>query len=234
VSKLLELIRGGRIYDLTHDIYHNMPYHPSLKPPMVSVLNIMARDGYETREITISTHHGTHVDAPSHMVNNAKTVDGYSPNELIRPAVIIKLTGLRPGEEIKPSHLSRFEYVIKRNEAVLINTGWSSKRGFGREYLYEWPYIGLDAANYLVSVNDRLGIVGIDGLSIAGGPESRPIDVHRVFMMRNVLIIEELNFTRIEPELKDRDYIEGVVIVAPLLIRGGDGAPARVFFITGV
>jgi len=53
-------------------------------------------------------------------------------------------------------------------------------------------------------------------------------------MVRNVLIIEELNFARIEPELRDRDYIEGVVIVAPLLIRGGDGAPARVFFIMGV
>lgn len=60
--------------------------------------------------------------------------------------------------------------------------------------------------------------VGIDYLSI--GREDEGPAVHRALLGAEILIVEGLNFSGVEPG--DYDFV-----CLPLKIRGGDGAPAR-------
>lgn len=224
---------GGRIFDLTHRLYHNMPVYPTVMNLEINVTHQIVKDGYVARELRIFTHHGTHMDAPAHMINGGRTLDDFDPSVFIQPAVILNLTTfVKPGAEITPQVLSRFSDVIRRYGAILLYTGWSGKRGWNEDYLYKWPYLDVDGARYLAEFSN-VRIVGIDGLSIAGYGRKTAVETHRILLERGILIIEELNFENIASELRGRDYVDGTLIALPLLIENADGAPARVLFILG-
>ena len=80
----------------------------------------------------------------------------------------------------------------------------------------DFAHLTLDGAAHLVNVGVRT--VGIDYLSI-GGEDEGPA-VHRALLGAEILIVEGLNFSGVEPG--DYDFV-----CLPLKIRGGDGSPAR-------
>ena len=220
-----------KVFDLTHVMYHNMPVYPTTPIFSINQINIVAKDGFSAREIKMITHHGTHFDAPAHMMEQGKSIDQVSLNTFIQRAAILNLSFLKPREEITSKHLSQFKDVISRNEAILLYTGWSKKRGFNQEYLFQWPYLDIDGAKYLASFKN-VKIVGTDGLSIAGyGDNVHVFDTHKILFENDILIVEELNFNSISEYLDSVNYLEGIFIGLPLLIKDGDGAPARVLFI---
>lgn len=229
---LIQEIPKSNYYDLTHELYHNMPVYPTLKPFSINLANFVVRDKFTTRELIMLTHHGTHLDAPAHMLENGNTVDKFDISYFIQPAVILNLsTILKPSEEITSNILSKFENVIKRNNAILLYTGWSNKRGYNAEYIFEWPYVDIDGAKYLTKFNN-IKIIGTDGLSIAGyDSNAHAIETHHILLRKDILILEELNFNRIAEIIAGKEYIEGTLIALPLLIKEGDGAPTRVVFI---
>ncbi|AKA74463.1 cyclase family protein [Saccharolobus solfataricus] len=222
-----------KIFDLTHLMYHNMPVYPTSPIISINQINNVARDKFSSREIKMITHHGTHFDAPAHMLDQGESIDRISPKTFIQKAVILNLSFLKPKEEITSKHLLRFKDVISRNNAILLYTGWSKKRGLNSEYLFQWPYLDIEGATYLTSFKD-IKIVGTDGLSIAGyGNNVNVFDTHKILLEKGILIIEELNFNNISVVLDSVNYLEGVFIGLPMLIKEGDGAPARVLFILG-
>jgi kynurenine formamidase len=143
----------------------------TLKSNFSSFDNI-AKDGFAAKRIMIITHHGTHIDAAAHMIEDGKTIDRYEISHFIINAVILNLKGLNAGEEITSTHLKRFNNVISKNQGILIYTGWSDKRGWNKEYLTQWPYLDIDGAEYIASF-PNIKMVGTDGLSIAGYGEKR-------------------------------------------------------------
>ena len=81
--------------------------------------------------------------------------------------------------------------------------------------------ISVDAAEYLVSKG--VNLVGIDALSIEHYHD--PVfPVHRQLLGNGVLILEGLRLSAVPPG-------RYTLIVAPLLITDGDGAPARAFLL---
>ncbi|AWR95305.1 cyclase family protein [Acidianus brierleyi] len=220
-----------KIFDLTHLIYHNMPVYPTSPIISINQINSVAKDKFSSREIKMITHHGTHFDAPSHMLDQGKSVDQINPSMFIQRCAILNLSFLKPKEEIISKYLLQFKDIISRNEAILLYTGWSKKRGINSEYLFQWPYLDIEGATYLVSFKN-LKIIGTDGLSIAGyGNSANIIDTHKILLEKDILIVEELNFNNISTILDPVNYLEGVFIGLPMLIKEADGAPARVLFI---
>jgi kynurenine formamidase len=86
-------------------------------------------------------------------------------------------------------------------------------------YWTGWSYPDEDAARVLI---DRgISAIGFDGPS-ADPVDSTTFDLHRLWLGAGRLIIE--NATNLD-QLPDRAQ----VVVAPMKVRGANGAPARIF-----
>ncbi len=59
------------IIDLTHTITPEMPMYPGSAAPSIKPTGSLTRDGFRETQLTIASHTGTHMDAPSHMLPRA-------------------------------------------------------------------------------------------------------------------------------------------------------------------
>jgi kynurenine formamidase len=122
---------------------------------------------------------------------------------------------------ILPEHLEPSADKIKKDDIILLYTGWAQKRNMSKEYLYEWPYVTKEAAEWLVEKGIKC--ICIDGLSVGGWPEGTGAPPHLVFLKAEVVIIEELYMddTLFEEE-------EWYISAFPLKLKGFGGSPVRV------
>ncbi len=167
---------------------------------------------YLISDIRLSSHSGTHIDAPVHYLKTGLTVDELPLHHLVGPCRVLDVK--KAGPLIDASHLKGRTGGIKR---LLLKTASSGCTSFHQEY----PSLTLDAAEYLTSTGTLC--VGIDSFSI----EQFDCDgsVHRELLSHGCLIIELLDLTQV-PE---GDY---TLVALPLRLAGLDGAPARVILQT--
>jgi kynurenine formamidase len=226
-------LRNARIVDLTHEMYHGMPSWPTNSRFSVEDAKLMEVDGYRLREIHMNTHHGTHMDAPSHMLEDGDPVSAIPPRRLMGEGVAIDLTHKGDGEPITADDLRAFDAEIRRGDMVFMHTGWDSLRGINRRYLFMWPYLSVDGAKYLVEKGASL--VATEAFSIGGWGERtaamEPItdtgtEVHRILLSNGILIIEEV--ANLGEVLGGRGSARAFFIALPMKLRGLDGAPTRV------
>ncbi|MGC8621842.1 MAG: cyclase family protein [Caldisphaera sp.] len=227
-------ITGCKILDLTHEFYHGMPgwpTHPILEVNQLKILNI---DGYNVKQLIMNTHHGTHVDAAAHMIEDGKTLDQYPLEKFMGEGVVVKITNKNDGEGITDDDLKKF--TILNGDMVYLYTGWSKFRGFNKKYLYRWPYLLPSGAKYLVERNIK--VVGIDGLSIgawggntaASGPvENSAVEVHQILLKQEIIIVEEV--ANLDQVLGNKLEARAYFIMLPLKIKDSDGSPVRLIAI---
>ncbi|PMP85949.1 MAG: cyclase [Chloroflexus aggregans] len=201
------------IYDLSRPIRSGMPVYPGDPPVQVKHLSFPP---WQISELHMGSHSGTHLDAPRHRFATGVGIDDITPDRLIGPGIVIDARGYPAYAELGLSVLAGYE--LRPGMAVLFRTGWEVYWG-SDDYAHH-PYIGAALAEALAQQGVRL--VGIDAFSvdstIAGGDAA-----HTVLLGNNILIVENLcHLANLE---------RGVVYTVacfPLLIVGGDGAPARV------
>jgi len=195
-----------------------MPIWPTAQLPNIVPIGIASRDGYNVELYTSTTHTGTHVDAPYHFVENGKTVDKIELNTLVSEGYCLKL---KP----KSTEITKEEISSKwKNEydgkTILINTGWSKKRSFTKEFLYEFPGLSMEAASFLLE--KKVKVIGIDTLGIE--PYSHlDFPVHKLLFKNDVVVIEDLN--NLEELAEGKKYL---IVALPLRIKGASGSMARV------
>jgi Predicted metal-dependent hydrolase len=195
-----------------------MPIWPTAQLPNIVPIGIASRDGYNVELYTSTTHTGTHVDAPYHFVENGKTVDRIELNTLVSEGYCLKL---KP----KSTEITKEEISSKwKNEydgkTILINTGWSKKRSFTKEFLYEFPGLSMEAASFLLE--KKVKVIGIDTLGIE--PYSHlDFPVHKLLFKNDVVVIEDLN--NLEELAEGKKYL---IVALPLRIKGASGSMARV------
>jgi len=166
---------------------------------------------YLVSDIRLSSHSGTHIDAPVHYLKTGLTIDELPLPHLIGPCRVLDVTGAGP--LISASHLNGRTEGAKR---ILLRTASSGCTSFQQDY----PSLTLDAAQYLTSTGTLC--VGIDSFSI----EKFDCDgsVHRELLSHGCFIIELLDL----PHVPEGDY---TLIALPLRLAGLDGAPARVILL---
>ncbi len=198
------------VIDLTHPISPDLPvYFPW--HPRTEVVQTATYEEHlcEVRRVTIGSHSGTHIDAPSHLFKGMSTIDQYDPALWYSEAMVLDFTGRQPRQEITDAEMRGKQ--VEPGLGVLIRTGWD--RYFGREdYYVTYPPIGNAAAQFLADLP----------VSVVAADTPFTLDVHRILLKRGIPLITNIANT-------DRLH-EGRIrlIAAPLSIRGGDGAPARV------
>lgn len=169
--------------------------------------------------LRLGSHTGTHVDPPSHFIEDGATVETLSLDVLIGTVLVADFTGI--AETIGAEELERLS-LSKEITRLLIKTG-NSRIWERRPADFPDAYASLtpDGAAWIVENGIRL--IGTDFLSIEErGASGHP--THRTLLEAGVVIVEGLDLSRVEPG-------EYTLVCLPLKIIAGDGAPARAVLI---
>jgi kynurenine formamidase len=223
------------VVDLTHALNADTPtYEPPGKPVYhVKTVATVAKDGYFAREVLLPEHFGTHLDAPAHFVQGMWTVDQIPTDRLIAPLAVIDVSlnaASNPDYQFSVEDISKWERVngqVPLGSVVLVRTGWDARWSSAKDYrnadakgVMHFPGISEDAAHFLVEGRKVIGI-GIDTLSIDYGP-SKDYPVHQYDLRHSVYQLENV------ANLDRAPASGGLVVVAPMKLDGGSGAPVRI------
>ena len=210
-----------KILDLTLTVSENIPTFPGSPAPSFVQWENIKDNGYNLELLFLSTHTGTHLDAPYHFLEKGTKIHEITVERLVCNAVLIKLRK-KSGETIKKIDIEKFEKKhgkIEESSSVIFWTGWQ-KNLLKDFYFTKNPGLSVSAANYLVSKN--LNLVGIDAPSIDLGSDSK-FPVHRILAKNNILIAENL------ANLNKINSANFHLVIAPLKLKNATGSPIRAF-----
>jgi arylformamidase len=212
-----DTVAEARVVDLTHDLVDGMVVHPLLPRPSFRDIATVEVDGYAMSEYSFVNHSGTHLDAPSHHVAGGETLDDIRADRLFTSGVVLDFTDSEPGALTR----ARIEPELGRlrpGDVALVNSG--NGRNWGTDaYWTGWSYPDAEAASAMIARG--ISGIGFDGPS-ADPADSTSFELHKLWLGAGCLILENLaNLDRL------RGRVE--LVIAPLKVRGANGAPARVF-----
>ncbi len=172
---------------------------------------------HQVREsiITLGSHSGTHVDAPSHFLPTNNGIETIVLNQLMGPARVIDMMQVCDG--ITKDDLAVHE--IKKDEIILLKTR-NSMRHATESFDAEFIFLEKSGAAYLASCGIKC--VGIDYLGIERNQLAH--ETHAALLAHNIPIIEGLRLEHVLPG-------EYTLICLPLAIVGLEAAPARAILI---
>ena len=208
-----------KLLDLTLTVSENIPTFPgSPQPSFVQDKNIK-NDGYYSELLFLSSHTGTHLDAPYHFLENGAKIHEISLKRLVSNAILVK--SRKKGDQlITKTDIHKFEKKhgkIPSGSTVIFWTGWQ-KMIKNSSYFIRNPGLSVAAAKYLVS--KKINLVGTDSPSIDLGKDKR-FPVHHIFSKNNILIVE--NLANLEKIKSSKFHF----VVLPLKLKGATGSPVR-------
>ena len=184
-----------KIIDLTLTVSDEIPTFPGSPQPSFIPWENVKEDGYNLELLFLSTHTGTHMDAPYHFLEKGAKIHEISLKKLVSEAVLIK-SKKNGGESITKTDIQKFEKKhgkIASFSSVIFYTGW--QRNLQKKYYFtKNPGLSVSAAKYLAS--KKINLVGIDSPSIDLGKDSK-FSVHQIFAKKGILIVENLTNLRV-------------------------------------
>ena len=202
-----------RIYDITVPLSPSLPVYPGDPDVAITpVAQLQWGDAANVSRLVLSSHTGTHLDAPRHFFQAGLAIDGIPPHVLMGPARVCAFpnaTTHLTADDLRPLDLAGTQRLLFKtpNSALWERTGFQTN------------YVALteSAAHLLVDLGVQL--VGIDYLSVDAF-ECQDFPVHRTLLGAGVLILEGLDLRTVPPG-------EYELLALPLLLQDGDGAPVR-------
>ncbi|CAM4071339.1 arylformamidase [Mesobacillus thioparans] len=200
----------GNWIDISQVLHDKIPVWPGDTPFEYKVSWGMEESGsVNVGQVTMSTHTGTHIDAPFHFESDGKKVIDLEFNLYIGPALVIHVDkpasiGLK---ELEGINLSGVKRLLIRTDA------WQDKTAFPESI----PHIEPVLAAYLAGKGVRL--LGLD-LPSVDPLDSKELNAHHELNNQGVHILEGLVLDQIEPG----DY---ELAALPLPLQQADGSPVR-------
>jgi len=206
---------NGKIIDLTLDIYDGAPVMPGDPPCQVASFSTLETAGFNLAQLSLSTHQGTHLDAPFHIFADGAAVDRLDLDRCIGPAFKIDLRPKKPREAIDLEDLLPYDDRIRPGARIILQTGWDKFRA-GSDYFTSHPYLTGRLADWLA--DRQIGLLGLDMPSPAAEGWRQ---IHEKLLARDIVIVEGL------ANLDQITAAEFTLIALPLKIRKQDGSPVR-------
>lgn len=204
-----------RFIDLSMDIYHGAPTFAYDPKCAVIVHNTTDTIGYNITQLSMSTHQGTHLDAPFHFLDDGITVEQLDLHKCMGEAILVDLSYKKAKEPIEIADFAAYDDRIGEGSRVIYRTDWH-KQFPQPHYFSDFPYMTVELAQWLA--DRKIGMIGMDV------PTPNPDDyvsVHKILLGAEIVIVEGL------AHLADIANQEFFFMAAPLRIRGRDGSPVR-------
>lgn len=177
------------VVDLSHVFAPTVPTYLLGEEPAREDYVTVENDGFYIQRWTYTEHAGTHVDAPAHFIAGGETIDNYSAELLLSPAVVIDISAKAEQDadatlDVEDIEAWESEHgEIPAGALVFLYSGWESRwddpeafRNADADGVMHFPGFSAEAATFLVEERDIHGI-GVDTLSLDNGP-STSFDVH--------------------------------------------------------
>jgi len=209
-----------KIIDLTQLLNEKMLVYPDTTPPTFQVTNTVDQCGYHEHLISMLSHTGTHIDAPSHILQDGKPLDKFPFDKFIGRAMVIDCRGR---DEISLDFLQSFEPRIAEVDFVLFNTGWQNRWNTD-SYFDSCPIPSKEAAIWLTKF--KLKGVGVDAFSLdkigsATVVNEETLPNHYILLRKETLLIENLT------NLDKLPAFGFTFQCFPLKVENADGSPIR-------
>lgn len=212
------------LFDISIPIKEGMSRIPILPEVSIRTIQSLSKgEPLEIRQLSIATHVGTHMDAPSHVIMGGTAIDEVPLSQCCGSAVVIDVE-CGAGTEISLEDVLTDNPQIQEKDIVLISTGWSKKIDSPEYHMN--PHFSQKLAEYLV--NKHVKFVGVDCITVEMPTPMRTVGfnfpIHKMLLGNNVLIVENL---------ADMSAIvgkRGAVWAYPIPIKGADAAHVRVVF----
>ena len=208
-----------KIIDLTLTISDKIPTFPGSPHPTFIPWENIKEDGYNLEVLFLSSHTGTHMDAPHHFLEKGAKIHEISLEKLVSEAALIQ-SRKSSGQSITKTDIQKFEKKhgeIEGFSSVIFQTGW--QRNLQKKYYFtKNPGLSISAAKYLAS--KKISLVGIDSPSIDVGTDSK-FSVHQIFAKKGMLIVE--NLTNLDKIKSSKFHL----VVLPLKLKNATGSPVR-------
>jgi arylformamidase len=207
-------MRFKRAYDISVLLGLENADYPGDDPyTRAAVSSISDGAAYNLSTLTLSAHSGTHIDAPAHFFEKARTIDQYPSENFILPAHVIYVEDV---ESIKPGSLDGLK--TEKGDALLFKTA-NSMSGLSRSGLFSEKFVYMSEEAAEICLNLRAGLVGIDYISVDRyGDDEAP--VHHKLLKEGILILEGINLI----EVPSGDY---TLLCPPLKMNGAEASPVR-------
>ena len=207
-----------RVIDLTMRITPSIKVFPGSPQPSFIPWSRFDSHGYDSEAMFMSTHTGTHVDAPSHFAPGRANIDAIPAGRLVSSAVLVRAKK-SANRLVERADLAGEQ--IREGDSVVIATGWE-KRAMSSNYMTENPGLSGQAARYLAG--KKVNAVAIDCPSIDAGADAK-FTAHKILLPHNILVVENLcNVGKISTN-------RFTLVLSPLKLAGATGSPARVLAI---
>ncbi len=179
---------------------------------MAPVSSLSEGDPSNVSRLLMTTHTGTHVDAPYHYCEDGARVHELSPSLFFGDAWVLEV-GSRDNL-IRPPDLGNAplppRLLLKTRNGIVVRDG-----------VFQADFTALSPEAAVRIVDERIQLVGIDSLSIAPFGEDSET-THRILLEAGILVVEGLDLSAAKAGKCE-------FIVLPLAIQDGDGAPCRAF-----
>ena len=187
-----------KIYDISQEVFSCAVYPGDPAPQKQTLCATAEGETCNLTAFSMCAHNGTHIDAPFHFLGNGKTVDQLGLEPFVGECSVVRHHGDVTAEDAR---------------RIL------AKAGNPERLLIAGPAtITAEAAKVLAA--GKLRLIGNESQSV--GPEDAPMEVHKIFLDREIVLLEGVVLTDV-PE--GRYFLSA----APVNLAGADGAPCRAY-----
>lgn len=216
-----------KVIRLSHAISMKTPLYGGADEIRVSPRkSLSCGDSCNTFFLEFPNHSSTHVDAPFHFLGEGKKLDEISSESWVFKHIAVIDKPSSSSELLNFDPLALYKGTTPEQiEIVLIRTGFEKKRG-AKAYWEENPGLDPALAGRLKAAFPRLRAVGMDFISTSAFQHREQGRLaHHEFLGREILLIEDMSLNALAT-------VPDLLVVAPLMVEGIDGAPATIFAIS--
>ena len=224
---------NSKIVYLSYTITKETPiYGGSENPVIKKTKQIKSGDTSNNSKLVLSTHSGTHIDAPYHFYEEGRTIDQYEPEFWICQYPYVVDVNVEPEEIITIAKIiDQLKNVPEKTDLLLIRTDFSKYRiNDTKIYTRHNPGIAPEIGEWLRQ-HRKIKMIGFDFISLSSYTHRNlGRKAHRAMLgkmdisgvqLDPILIIEDMDLSKTTNNLKK-------VIVSPLRFCLSDGSPVTV------
>lgn len=207
-----------KIIDLSYPVRSDMMVYSGTERPVFQWLGRVNSEGYNLTKMSMLVHTGTHVDAPSHFIENGSTLDDIPLDRFMGTAKLYRYKKSPAGQEITLDDVNAAGFELEQNQIFVLETGIEKYAETAR-YNEKFPVPADDLLKFLIDKKIRAYMTDATAVDAVNSETDAK---HKQLLGAGIPIVENLRNLYQLPE--NQPFF---ISALPLRLAGREGAPCR-------